>query len=188
MTNSRSVIICCGGGTDSTALIDYYLELDYTVHGVHFDYGQIALPGERQAVEALSKYYQVPILPGTLRPKLKVGPGQECKGRNALFVLFAAQFLENQQGLISLGIHAGTPYYDCSLSFVQRMQWLLDGYFDGTVVLDTPFLDFHKRDVYAYCKLHDVPVDLTYSCQRHPHTPCGVCTSCQDRSHYDTGF
>lgn len=185
---SNSVIVCCGGGADSTALLQYYTELGYDVQGIHFDYGQIPFPGESKAVEAISAHYKTPIFTSVLRPKLTPESNREYKGRNALFVLFAAQFLEDYQGLIGLGIHTGTTYYDCSPMFVRHMQQILGNYYHGTVVLDAPFLDFHKRDIYAYCKAKDVPVALTYSCQSHPHIPCGICPSCRDRRHYDSSL
>jgi 7-cyano-7-deazaguanine synthase len=180
-----SVVICCGGGTDSTALVAYYLDRGFDVRCVHFDYGQPSFPGERQAVSAISKYYHVPVRYSELRPKLVIKPNTECPGRNALFVLVAAQFLEHGIGLISLGIHSGMPYYDCTPTFVHQMQHLLDGYFGGAVVLDVPFLHFHKQDIYDYCREHGVPVHLTYSCEQNPNTPCGECLSCLDRRQYD---
>jgi len=179
-------VICCGGGTDSTALIAYYLARGFDIQGVHFDYGQPSFPGERHAVETICGYYAVPIRYVEVRPRLMIKSSAEYPGRNALFVLLATQLLEHRTGLVSLGIHLGTPYYDCTPIFVRQMQHVLDGYFGGSIVLDAPFLHFHKQDIYAYCREHSVPVDLTYSCERNPNTPCGECFSCLDRRQYDS--
>jgi 7-cyano-7-deazaguanine synthase len=180
------VVICCGGGTDSTALIPYYLDQGLDVQGVHFDYGQPSYPGESRAVRAISEYFQVPIKQAMLRPKLVIEPNGVCLGRNALFVISAAKYLKSGAGLISLGIHSGTTYYDCTPIFVSHAQRLLDGYFGGRLALDTPFLHFHKQDVFAYCKERGVPFALTYSCERNPNTPCGRCPSCLERGLYDS--
>lgn len=159
----RTVVICYGGGVDSTALIAYYLDLGFKVSGIHFGYGQPALGNEREAVEAISQHYQVPVVLSELRPSLVVRKDKECMGRNALFVLFAAQLLKGESGLISLGIHAGTSYYDCSAAFTKDMQQLLDGYYRGTVVLDVPFVNFTKDEILRFCEEREVPLDLTFS-------------------------
>lgn len=183
----RTVTICCGGGTDSTALIPYYSDLGFEIRCVHFDYGQAALSGEREAVGSIVAYYQVPVDYSIIRPKLTMQKNNEYPGRNALFVLFASRELQASRSLISLGIHAGTPYYDCGPAFVDDIQHILDGYFNGLVTLDTPFLHFTKEDIYEFCHKYEVPVDLTYSCQQNPRIPCGKCQSCLDRRLYDPG-
>jgi 7-cyano-7-deazaguanine synthase len=86
-----------------------------------------------------------------------------------------------------LGIHSGTDYYDCTSAFANHVQRLLDGYFGGLIVLDTPFIDHTKQDIYAYCRVKEVPVALTYSCERNRKVPCGECLSCRERTSYDIG-
>jgi 7-cyano-7-deazaguanine synthase len=188
MNRSRPfpVIVCCGGGIDSTALLHYYLAREFTIHGIHFDYGQPACRGERRAIEAISSYYNVPIELAHLSPVIHANPNGEFYGRNALFVLSALNHLGSNEGLVSLGIHANVPYYDCTRAFGQDLQVLLDGYFGGTVTLDLPFLDFSKADIFAYCKRNNVPIKSTYSCERNPYEPCGLCLSCLERRHYDS--
>lgn len=96
-------------------------------------------------------------------------------------LLGAASNLDNAGGRLSLGIHAGTPYYDCSSSFLTDVQRLLDGYFGGTVRVEAPFVEFTKRDVFDFCLRNRVPVDLTFSCERSSDCPCGECRSCEER-------
>jgi len=155
------VLICCGGGTDSTALIDYYLRKGFAVQGVHFDYGQVACFGERRAVSAIADYYRVPVMQVDLRPALAARSNGEFPARNALFVLASAGLFVEHSGLISLGIHSGTQFYDCGPTFVTHMQQLLDGYLGGRVVLDVPFLSLGKAAIYSYCQDYRVPDALT---------------------------
>jgi 7-cyano-7-deazaguanine synthase len=80
-------MLCLGGGTDSTALIDYYLQEGFNVRGIHFDYGQPSCEGERQAVAAVSRYYNIAVILSDLHPKPMPKPNGEYPCRNALVVL-----------------------------------------------------------------------------------------------------
>jgi len=182
---SIKVIVCFGGGIDSTYLIHYYQQQGFDIQGIHFDYGQSACRGERRAAQAISKHYGVLINTAIIRPTIDVTSSGEFYGRNLLFMLSAINELKQFSGLISLGIHAHSIYYDCTLSFVQHAQMILDGYFNGRVVLDVPLLHGTKRDIWLQCKQDQVPVGLTFSCERGPVQPCGSCLSCQERSRHD---
>jgi 7-cyano-7-deazaguanine synthase len=83
--------------------------------------------------------------------------------------------------LIALGVHDGTPYYDCGPGFLRDLQSVLDGYAGGAVRLVAPFLSWNKRQIWDFCRLADVPVGLTYSCEKGGAQPCGKCSSCRDR-------
>jgi 7-cyano-7-deazaguanine synthase len=48
--------------------------------------------------------------------------------------------------------------------------------------LGAPFATWTKQDIIAYCRTRNVPVHLTYSCERGTEPPCGTCLSCKDRS------
>jgi len=175
-------LVCCGGGIDSTALLHYYLARGFTVFGVHFDYGQPACRGERRAVEAVARFYGIPFKGERLRPSINPTPTGEYKGRNTLFILSALSDQGVRNGLISLGVHANAPYYDCTPAFLRQMQDMLDGYYGGAMVVDAPFSEFSKEDIVAYCRDNEVPLHLTYSCERSSVRPCNSCLSCLDRN------
>ncbi len=80
-----------------------------------------------------------------------------------------------------MGIHSGTPYYDCSKEFVSSVNSILKGYTSGEILLDAPFIDWNKEMIIQYCKDNDVPLDITYSCENGQEPPCGKCLSCLDR-------
>ncbi|XWN52224.1 7-cyano-7-deazaguanine synthase [Anoxybacillus flavithermus] len=177
----NSVLILLSGGLDSCALVHYYLSKHYKVKALHFDYGQSSKSRERQAVELIAKYYKIDVQIATLGFPLNERKG-EYVGRNALFLLAAANLLPVDVSKISLGIHSGTPYYDCSHIFIEDCTKILDGYFAGSVTLEAPFIDFTKAQIYEYCVRERVPIYLTYSCERGYKEPCGECLSCIDRS------
>jgi 7-cyano-7-deazaguanine synthase len=101
-------------------------------------------------------------------------------GRNGLFILAALMDMPAPVGIISLGIHAGTPYYDCSPEFMSKMQAIVDGYTRGRVSLAAPFLSWSKWDIYQYSRGNGLPIKLTYSCELGRIQPCGTCRSCAD--------
>ena len=179
------VTVCCGGGVDSTALIHYYLNMGFPVRGIHFYYGQPSYLGERKAIKAIAHFFQIRIEDAKIHPAIRSKKDGEFPGRNARFVFSTLNFFDQATGIVALGIHANTRYYDCTPAFVDNLQMLLNGYYAGTVKLDAPFLDFTKQDIFAYCRKHQVPIDITFSCERGVSEPCGACSSCIDRRYYD---
>ena len=176
----HEVCVLLGGGLDSTALIPFYLSRGEVVRGVHFDYGQPSAEGERRSVLEVAKYYAVPVEEIELGLRITNVRG-EYLCRNAMFLLSAASILDSANARLSLGIHAETPFYDCSTPFLDDVQRLFDGYFGGTVQIEAPFVEFTKRDVFDFCIRNRVPVDLTFSCERQSVYQCGECRSCEER-------
>jgi 7-cyano-7-deazaguanine synthase len=165
---------------DSAALLPFYLSRGAEVRGVHFDYGQPTLVGERRSVLALSRHYDITVDAACLGFAVECTEG-EYHYRNALLVLAAASIAQHAHLGIAIGIHAGPPYYDCTPAFVDDMQRVLDGYRGGSTRVEAPFLEFSKRDIFDFCLGNDVPVDLTFSCERGSNRACQQCASCEDR-------
>lgn len=182
MGTRSTVLLLASGGLDSTALIDFYLRNNANVKCVHFQYDQPNGQSEARAIDEISEHYRVEKTVIRLTWPLATRK-DELLGRNVIFVI-AASCLEAPPLRITLGIHSGNQYYDCSKSFVDDCQRVLDGYFHGTVRFEAPFLDFRKADIVRYCKTNKVPTHLTYSCQRQNYPPCGKCTSCLDRERF----
>jgi len=175
-----SCIVLLSGGIDSTACVHYYLNQRFNTGALFVDYGQLPIKREEQSAKQIASYYDIKLDIVRLHPT-KYHEYGETKGRNAFFILTALLFYPKHVGIISLGIHSGTPYYDCSESFVKDISKILNGYTDGRVNLDAPFLKWNKKMIYEYCKDNDVPVHLTYSCENSGDKPCGRCRSCLDR-------
>ena len=101
-------------------------------------------------------------------------------GRNAFFLHAALMAFKYTTGIIAIGVHSDTPYYDCSEQFIRDMQLSFDLYTDGRVGIGAPFLHWNKRDIWEYCHSKKVPIQLTYSCELGRDQPCGQCLSCKD--------
>jgi len=175
-----TINLLLGGGIDSAALIAYYLSRGATVRGIHFNYGQPSIEGERRSVLALSQHYRIYVTTVELGFSMVSTQG-EYHCRNATMLLAAASIFSTQGGIFSIGIHSGTPYYDCSQLFMVDIQRLFEGYFAGVIQVEAPFLEFTKKDIFEFCHLNKVPLEITFSCERRGDYPCGECPSCGDR-------
>ena len=177
---TMAVDILFSGGLDSTALMAFYLRQNFDVRALFVDFGQAAAKQELNAARSLCKYYGVPLSVFYARHQTTL-PSGEITGRNAFLIFAALLVCERLPALIALGIHQGSPYYDCSDSFLQSTQTIIDGYTGGSVKVTAPFLKWDKPMIWAFCKEAKVPIDLTYSCEKGGVHPCGKCLSCKDR-------
>jgi len=176
----RAVTMLMSGGIDSTACAHFLKKSGHEVHGMFIDYGQNAAAAEKLSAIALSQRMSVPVDCISVRGSITFGAG-EILGRNALLVLCALCFRPLRSGLIALGIHSGTRYYDCSPAFHRLIDKLVAEYTDGRVRAAAPFLHWSKREVYEYFEKTGLPVEESYSCEAGTVPPCGECLSCQDR-------
>ena len=155
-----------------------HLENKEKVKCIHLSYGQLNEKSELTAVKKIVDHFDCELdivqikYPITYRKK-------EILCRNAFFILSAASF-DFIPKRISIGIHSGTEYYDCTLSFVKHCQNILDGYFSGTIRLEAPFVNNSKENIFQYSIEKNIPLDLTYSCIE-GNQPCGTCLSCTTR-------
>jgi 7-cyano-7-deazaguanine synthase len=167
------------GGIDSSACALFYARLGFAVHGVHITYAQPAASREKLAAETVASEIGIPISLLKMDGAIRL-PDTEIPGRNAFLIIAAFLALQAPAGLMALGIHAGTPYFDCSPTFALRMQALLDGYAEGRTRLASPFITWTKLEVWEFALSAGLPTDLTYSCELGLPQPCGKCRSCKD--------
>jgi 7-cyano-7-deazaguanine synthase len=131
------------------------------VSALFIDYSQPDCEREFSAASAISSYYGIPLR------RIAVSdcsvPEGYVPARNSLLLSLALMNFDHEYGLIALGIHAGTPYVDCSPDFVHEMQQVFDLYTNGRVRIDVPFLKWTKSEIWEYAQMKRVPVHLTHS-------------------------
>jgi 7-cyano-7-deazaguanine synthase len=172
------------GGIDSTSCIRFFLDREYEVRAVFVNFGQAAAVAESRAVELLKDELQVPVTTINVAPVSSFGAG-ELHGRNA-FLIFAAILIGGcNDGLLAIGVHAGTPYYDCSPTFIEAVNTLVKECTNGRVSVAAPFVRWSKDDVYSFFSNLSLPLSLTYSCEAGTTPPCGQCASCKDRVRFE---
>lgn len=180
----KKVIVLASGGLDSTACIAYYLRLGYAVKPLWVNYGQKAKRMEKLAVQRVAKFYKLPLQTVLLKGFKWTASDEnpEYLGRNAIMALLGAISLSHENGLISMGIHAGTDYVDCSETFQGQITDLIALLFHGLVGIDFPFAKWHKAEIAQFSVQYGVPTDITYSCLEGTSPPCGRCESCVERN------
>ena len=177
-----NALVLLSGGIDSSCCVAFYRNMGHEVIGVFVDYGQPVNQKEEQSANAIADHYTIPF--HIIRCS---GPSVEFQGeiagRNAFLVFVALLYIPQFAGLLALGIHSGTTYYDCSEHFASHLGSILEAYRNGEIALATPFLHWSKAMVYDFAAEHKVPIQLTWSCEVGPSNPCGRCLSCKDREH-----
>ncbi|HEV8286866.1 MAG TPA: 7-cyano-7-deazaguanine synthase [Chitinophagaceae bacterium] len=175
----HKVIVLHSGGIDSTACIDFYLNQGSSALSVFIDFGQLSAKQEFQAVSKICSYYKIKNqrLKVSGLPRYKKGL---IEGRNLYLVSSALIMGKISYGIIALGIHAGTNYVDCSQNFIEQVNKILEFHTNGRVIVNAPFMDWHKNEIWKYCISRKVPIGLTYSCELGLKQPCGKCQSCKD--------
>lgn len=175
----KRALVLFSGGIDSSACIHYYKKLGYIVTGLFVNYGQKAYEQEKLAVESLAEFFNIKIQEIYISSNQMINNGI-IQGRNNLLLSIAFMNFQHSNGLISLGIHAGTHYPDCSKEFIQQAQSIVDLYSNGSIIIDCPFIEMNKREIFEYCLNNNIPLNRTYSCENGSKQPCGKCSSCKD--------
>jgi 7-cyano-7-deazaguanine synthase len=152
----------------------------YHVRGLFVDYGQAAAQQERQAVKKLQDFLGIEVCLVEAKSVNRFGPG-ELIGRNAFLISTAIFLGQAHRGLVAIGVHSGTPYYDCSPSFIAQTKQLAQEHTGGGLTVVAPFLDWNKGQIVAYFRESGLPLLATYSCESGTIPPCGSCASCRDR-------
>ncbi|MBW7969457.1 7-cyano-7-deazaguanine synthase [Bradyrhizobium sp. BR 10289] len=168
------------GGIDSTSCVHFFKKRGHEVRGIFVDFGQAAARCEDAAVDVLSEKLSIPVIKLKVSSSTKFGAG-ELIGRNLFLIASAILLGSCHDGLLAIGIHSGTNYYDCSRSFLSRVEVLAQECSDGRVAVVAPFVDWSKDDVFSYFKAAALPLNDTYSCEAGGIPPCGTCASCRDR-------
>ncbi len=176
----REAIVLLSGGVDSFAATHYMQSLGRKTTCCFVDYGQPAAKMELRAAKSLAQY-----LDSELKILRLVGvqiPREgEINSRNLFLISAANMCAAGSVKEIVMGIHAGTEYFDCSDEFVDMVN---HGVLNSGVhnqLLIAPFIKWSKDSIFSYCAKEQLPLELTYSCERGIDPVCGECLSCRDR-------
>ena len=150
------------------------------VRGLFVDYGQAAARFEERASTTLANHFDIPLTRICIRHDRTFGSG-EIVGRNLLLISTAVTFAPVSRGLIVIGVHAGTPYYDCSSGFVRSVATSIEEVSDGKFSVLAPLSALVKKEIFEYALKWKLPCESAYSCEQGMEIGCGVCLSCQDQ-------
>lgn len=169
------------GGIDSMVCVALLHKAEHQVEAIHIDYGQAAAKQEHIAVKGIVEAFGIPLhlLKIELGKRFDTG---EVPFRNAALLFSAAMSVQPSITSIAIGIHAGTPYPDCSNVFVSAVDTTFAASSNEGLVLVTPIKTWRKEEILAFAVQESLPLHLTYSCEAGTTQPCGRCQSCKDRS------
>lgn len=176
----QSTVVLMSGGIDSAVCAHFLQTRGQNVQAAFFDFGQRAAAKEAKAVKAIAARLDIKLDKYQLRGRSAWSIG-ELTGRNAFLVVSALFTTQGTASQIAIGIHSGTPYYDCSEAFVNSLSRLLQEHTDGRVTLIAPLLTWNKGQIFDYFKAANLPLRETYSCEAGTSPVCGTCASCKDR-------
>lgn len=176
----KKATVLFSGGVDSTSVALLLKSSGWAVRGLFIDYGQASRHMERRSVARLRDLIGIDVDEIQVTSLSLHGIG-ELTGRNG-FLIFCAVLLGNcTAGGLAIGIHSGTPYYDCSPDFAEKIDALVQQCSEGRLSILTPFVHWSKDDVYSYFLSQNISLHETYSCEAGTTPPCGQCASCRDR-------
>jgi 7-cyano-7-deazaguanine synthase len=176
----KNATVLFSGGIDSTSTALFLKSTGFAVRGLFVDFGQASRHMERSSIDRLKGIIGIAVDEIKINSDSSHGSG-ELRGRNALLI-FSAVLLGNcAPGAIAIGVHAGTPYYDCSPDFTEKIDALVRECTGGQLFLLAPFVRWSKDDVYSYFISQNISLDATYSCEAGTKPPCRRCASCLDR-------
>ncbi len=208
MTNCTTIALL-SGGLDSTTAVAMAKELDQTVIGLSFDYGQrhrreLEAASELATTLNLSEHHIIEVNLATwggssltdLTQSLPnqgvikdVIPNTYVPGRNTVFIAIGLSLAEARKAdRLVLGINAMdySGYPDCRPDYLSAYQDLADlatksGREGHGTQLWAPLLHWHKREIIQEALRLGVPIEKTWSCYSDKDQPCGICDSCRIR-------
>lgn len=174
--------VLLSGGIDSAACA-HFLQSKYDLLAVFVDYGQPALECEKEASSKIAKSLGIGLTWANFRVPIAIQIG-EVPARNGILALLALSASTPDTAIVAMGLHSGTPYYDCSPAFAHSIDTLIREYSTGRTSFFAPFLNWTKAEVFQYCRLNHIDLSSTYSCEAGTLPPCGDCLSCRDRARF----
>jgi 7-cyano-7-deazaguanine synthase len=205
---NKKVVLAMSGGLDSTTLCGWYLEQNYEIFPIIFNYGSKHNKYENEAAFNICDYWNInyqfvdlAFMTKIAKSNLMLSGGdipeghyedQNMKltvvpGRNLIFASILASYAEsNKIEEIALGVHAGDHviYPDCRPTFIIALQDVITMSTDAQVEVKAPFLNIDKKKILQYSFAFEnvkVPYELTRTCYKDQEKSCGSCASCVER-------
>ena len=200
-------VVCLSGGMDSCVCAALAAR-EYEAYALHCGYGQRTENREMQAAQAVANalgfrdFLRLRLdlfrriggsaltdasidVPEAPADRTAIGaeiPVTYVPFRNAHFLSAAVSWAE-VLGAKTIFIGAveqdSSGYPDCRPAYYEAFQELIRrGTRDGDIIVKTPLIHMHKREIVALGLELAAPLELTWSCYSGSEAACGVCESC----------
>ena len=190
----KKIICLCSGGLDSLALVHFFKSSRYDIIILYVNYGQLSYNQEFNAVKKITEVLKIENLikidlfnygkffSNSLVKKDEL-LNDYFPGRNLLLLTLAASLAhEKKIQEIGIGVIGSTRIFpDCEADFFTKLEGLFALSFNYNIGIHTPLEHFTKLEIIKYLKKYNLPIKITYSCQKGGETHCNKCPSCIER-------
>ena len=189
----KHALCLLSGGPDSFVLIDFLLRNDMEVSCLYVNYGQISANLEYEAFlkicrfENVKWYHKIEICnfgenidTGLTNPDII---DAFFPSRNLLLITVASAFLSQlNSNYIAIGVIRSTNEYpDCKRSYFDTLESIISKSIKKDINILTPLDDFTKIDIMRYFEKYQLPLKISYSCEKGVNNHCQKCPSCLER-------
>lgn len=189
----KKILTLLSGGIDSFVLLDFLKKNGFDPICIYVKYGQIAYKYEYCAFKSICKYESIKIkkriMINNFGNNIQSGLtniniiSDYFPSRNLVLISLVSSFLANYNcNYIALGVINSTRFFpDCSRLFLEKLENVLTISLDREIKILTPLEDFLKIDIIKYARKYNLPISMSYSCQKGKKKHCGKCPSCLER-------
>ena len=190
----NKVVTLSSGGLDSTVMNSLFREMNYAIHPLFINYGQLNLKREHDAcmlnvqrygfgnLETLNIQDYGRLIPsGITNSNLNIVGDAFLPGRNLLFILCAAAYAKAKNiNSIAIGLLNSdfSLFPDQTRKFIKYADDIMSLAMGCKIKILTPLFDFTKQDIIKIAQHNNI--SETYSCHKGDATPCGVCIACKE--------
>jgi len=174
------ILLLLSGGLDSACCLSFLRSKGHEVESLFVDYGQLASEAELNAAQLVAAHFNSKFSHIKVSHERQLGQG-EIVGRNATLIFAALLSSSTLPSSICIGVHGGTPYFDCTEVFCSDMNRMVSELSNGRTGVLAPFVTWHKADIIEFALDRKIPIVITHSCEA-GNSPCGKCASCRDRA------
>lgn len=189
----KNVLCLLSGGTDSFVLTDFLLRNEMDVSCLFIDYGHISAINEYEAFLEICEFKNIQwyqkIVIHNFGENLDTGltnienTNSFFPSRNLLLITIASAFLNQvNSNYIAIGtIKTAIQYPDCKRSYFDTLEHIINESIKREIRILTPIDNFTKIDIVRYSHKYQLPLEISYSCDKGVRNHCRNCPSCKDR-------